>query len=160
MCVENEFRKLEVLHINPHQNVEDVKNNVIQMKLEHSGAKGITAETVIGFLIQIPGVTRVEPLHEFVGDLDADLVCHIEKIEPIYVQVKTSETDAGKFKDKIRRRRERGQNLRFVSLSFDTPFDKIIEDFVEQVNKLESKKILKPIKFSHERPRKRKSYWV
>lgn len=155
MSAENDYRMLEVLGRNPRQSAEKARQNVICMKKEYSEAKGVTAETIIAFLIKIPKVIDVKPLHEFFGDLDADLICEIEDIEPVYIQVKTSETDAEKYRGKIRRRMERGLNPRFVALSFDTPFDEIIKDFADQVNKIEGRIILRPIKFTNQKATKK-----
>lgn len=157
MSVERCDMILAILAENPCRSYTQVVQEIAERKKSISKRKGGNSEILAEFLLKtIPDMLRVRPYHDFIGDLDGDLVCEILGIEPVYVQVKSSDVEAQKFKGKIDRREQKlGFRPRVVAVSTESPFIDMINDFIVQVNSLEGRNVLREFKLASNRGKKR-----
>lgn len=160
--LEHDSAVLDILRRNPSQSYSDLILAIRNGNNKLAKIKGENSEVLFQYLVeQVPEVIRVEPFHQFVGkelDLDADFLGYFANCDPIFIQIKYTQKYAEKYRKKISRRRANGDMVRIIAIGTDVPFDNILADFVEQVNNLEGRRVLSPVRFTQIKPRKRKSY--
>lgn len=148
MSQERKDQIMELLGENPCRSFDEINKILMENRKKFSQRKGNNSEQIVAFVIHyIPKVVNVRPYHEFIGDLDADLLCEFENAEPVYIQVKTSKSECEKYKNKIERRIRNKKSPRFAALCYEDSFEDTIIDFVAQVNKLEGRHYLHPVAF-------------
>ena len=153
MSYERLQQALDIIETEKSVSAGRIRAAIIEEHQRRCHLRGDNSEITISYVVShVPKVLSVKPYHGFIGDLDGDLIAEFDGIHPVFIQSKTSETEAVRYISKIKRRWAKGLQYRVAALSYDSSFDEIAASFIDQVNFLEGRRYIKAFKFTQEKP--------